>query len=214
MDTIQFNVKQINTPEEFFITSFEIVSPDRIKLVFNFNVDETSAKAKENYSFEPDNHVASVEINSSNKKIIYLNLDGKRPIGSIGREYRLRVINLKSSAESGGLIINSGAGSYVVLTSYANDLSDVYVYPNPANIERGKVTFANLPKKAKIIIFTLNGERIDEIEETDGNGGLDFNLSYETGETLSSGVYIYRIVMLDDSDNEVEEKIGKFAVIR
>ncbi|MDO8549915.1 MAG: T9SS type A sorting domain-containing protein, partial [Ignavibacteria bacterium] len=185
-----------------------------IKLTFNNDVDETSATAKENYLFEPVNHVSGVEIDNSNKKVIYLNLDGKRPIGSIGREYRLRVVNLKSSQETGSLAINSGAGSYVVLTSFAKDLSDVYVYPNPANIERGIVTFANLPKRAKIIIFSLNGEKINEIEETDGNGGVDFKLSDQTGETLGSGVYIYRIVMLDDSNNEVEEKIGKFAVIK
>ncbi|RPI70683.1 MAG: T9SS C-terminal target domain-containing protein, partial [Ignavibacteriales bacterium] len=128
-----------------------------------------------------------------------------------GREYRLRINNLKSS---NGININTGAGSYIVLTSFANDLSDVYVYPNPSKGSSEKITFANLPKKAKIIIFSLTGERINEIEETDGNGGVDFNLTYSTGEMLGSGIYIYRIVMLDDSNNEVEEKIGKFAVVR
>ncbi len=213
-DTLTFNVIPTPGAETFFISSFEIISSFRIKLVFNFNVDETMASVKENYLFEPENHVSSVEIVNSNKKVIYLNLDGKKPIGSIGREYRLRVVNLKSSQETGSLTINSGAGSYVVLTSFAENLSDVYVYPNPANVEKGRVTFANLPKRAKIVIFNLNGEKINEIEETDGNGGVDFNLSYASGEQLGSGIYIYRIVMLDDSDNEVDEKIGKFTVIR
>jgi hypothetical protein len=212
--SFQFNVQEIISGEEFFISSFEIINPYRIKLTFNFEVDETSAALKENYSFEPENHVASVEVDNSNKKIIYLNLDGSRPVGSIGREYRLRIENLISSSGTGSLTINSGAGSYVVLTSFARDLSDVYVYPNPSNSSSEKITFANLPRRAKIIIFNLNGARINEIEETDGNGGVDFNLSYSTGEKLSSGIYIYRIVMLDDSDNEVEEKIGKFAVMR
>jgi hypothetical protein len=203
----------IPTPEvkTFFISSFEIINPYRIKLTFNFEVNETSASAKENYSFDPENTVASIEIDNSNKKIIYLNLDGKRPVGSIGREYRLRVSNLQSS---NGLIINSGAGSYVVLTTFAKDLSDVYVYPNPSNGNSEKVTFANLPKRAKIVIFNVNGERVNEIEESDGNGGVDFNLNYSTGERLGSGVYIYRIVMLDDLNNEVDEKIGKFAVVK
>ena len=210
-DTLSFTVTPTPEVQTFFISSFEIINPFKIKLSFNFEVDETIAVNKENYQFEPENNVASVEIDNSNKKNIYLNLDGKRPVGSIGKEYRLRIVNLKSS---NGIEINSGAGSYLVLTSFAKDLSDVYVYPNPANIERGKVTFANLPKKAKIVIFTLNGEKINEIEENDGNGGLDFNLKNITGETLNSGVYIYRIVMLDDSNNEMDEKIGKFAVIR
>jgi hypothetical protein len=180
-------------------------------LTFNYDVDESFAVSKENYEFEPENNISNIEVDNSNKKIIYLNLDGKRPVGSIGREYRLRINNLKSSD---GLNINSGAGSYVVLTSFAEDLSDVYVYPNPSNGNSDKVTFANLPKRAKIVIFSLSGDRVNEIEEFDGNGGVDFNLNYQTGEKLGSGIYIYRIVMLDDSDNEVEEKIGKFAVVR
>ena len=111
-------------------------------------------------------------------------------------------------------MINSGAGSYLVLTGYAKDLSDVYIYPNPAKVASGKMTFANLPKRAKIIIWNLNGIRINELDETDGNGGVDYNMRDQSGQELGSGIYIYRIVRLDDSNNEVEEKIGKFAVIR
>ncbi len=76
------------------------------------------------------------------------------------------------------------------------------------------MTFANLPRRAKIIIWNLNGMRINELDETDGNGGVDFDMKDESGKELGSGIYIYRIVRLDDSNNEVEEKIGKFAVIR
>ncbi len=210
-DTLTFIVTPTPEVETFYISSFEIINPFRIKLVFNFDVDESSVVNISNYEFEPENSVKSVEVNPNDKKMIYLNLDGTKPIGSIGREYRLRIVNLKSS---GNITINSGAGSYIVLTSFAKDLSDVYVYPNPANVEKEKVTFANLPKKAKIIIFNLNGDRITEIEESDGNGGVDFVLNYESGEKLNSGIYIYRIVMLDDLNNEVDEKIGKFAVVR
>jgi len=210
-DTLTFTVVHIPEAETFYVSSFEIINPYRIKVVFNFEVDEASALNKENYSFEPENYVSSIEVDNSDKRVIYINLDGRRPVGSIGREYRLRIENLKSS---NGLTINSGAGSYAVLTSFAKDLSKVYVYPNPSNSISEKITFANLPRRAKILIFNINGERINEIEETDGNGGVDFNLTYSTGEKLGSGIYIYRIVMLDDANNEVDEKIGKFAVVR
>jgi subtilisin family serine protease len=213
-DTISFIVLPIETQQEFFIVSFEIINPFRIKLTFNLDVDESLAVKKDNYQIEPENKISKVEVDNTEKNMVYVNLDGKKPVGSIGREYRLRVINLKSSVESGSISINSGAGSFVVLTSFAENLSGVFVYPNPVNTLGGKVTFANLPKRAKINIFNLNGDRINEIEETDGNGGVDFNLTYESGEKLNTGIYIYRIVMLDDSDNEVEEKIGKFAVIK
>ena len=76
------------------------------------------------------------------------------------------------------------------------------------------MTFANLPKRAKIIIWKLDGTRINELEETDGNGGVDYDMKDDSGKELGSGIYIFRVVRLDDSNNEVEEKIGKFAVIR
>ena len=124
--------------------------------------------------------------------------------------------NVMSSSSTGNIEINSGAGSYVVLTGFANDLSDVYAYPNPAEIGAGitKITFANLPQYASITIWTLDGIKVGEVEENDGNGGADFNLNDFSGAFLASGVYIYRIVMLDEFDNESDEKIGKFAVVR
>ena len=211
MDTISFIVDSVSSTEEFFISSFEIIDPYRVKIVFNINVNETQAVNPANYSFEPANKVTSVEVDAADKKIVYLNLKGNKPVGSIGKEYKLRILNLTSSD---GISINSGAGSYIVLTGYAEDLSDVYVYPNPAKVVLGKMTFANLPKRAKIIIWKLDGTRINELEETDGNGGVDYDMKDDSGKELGSGIYIFRVVRLDDSNNEVEEKIGKFAVIR
>ncbi len=60
----------------------------------------------------------------------------------------------------------------------------------------------------------MNGRKINEIESTIDNGGLDYNLLDSSGRLLNSGIYIYRIVRYDNSNNEVEQKIGKFAVIR
>ena len=214
-DTLMFNVTSTPKSQTFYISSFGIITPHRIKLSFNLDVDEASAADTKNYLFDPENKVVSVVFDNTNKNLIYLNLDDKKPVGSIGREYRLQVVNIKSTVATGSLSINTGAGSYVVLASYAKDLSAVFVYPNPASTTREtKVTFANLPRRAKIDIFTINGSKVAELEEKDGNGGVDFNLHYDSGKELSSGIYIYRVVMLDDSDNEVETKIGKFAIVK
>ncbi len=213
---VQFTMDSTIANQEFFISSFKIENPYLIRVTFNFDVGETSAQNVGNYLFEPDNKATSITIDKNNKKTILINLNGQKPVGSIGKEYVLRIKNVKSSSSSGNIEINSGAGSYIVLTGFANDLSDVYVYPNPAEIGTGitNVTFANLPQYAKITIWTLDGTKVGEVEENDGNGGVDFNLRDFSGDFLSSGVYIYRIVMLDQSDNESDEKIGKFAVVR
>ncbi len=213
-DTIAFTVLPKETAGEFFISSHEIISPYKIRLTYNLNVDETSAGNINNYSFAPANSVESIDFDASDKHTIYLNLKHEKPVGSIGKEYRLHVKNVYSSQNSGKLKINEEAGSYIVLTGYKDNLSDLYVYPSPAKINggSGKITFANLPQRAKITIFTLEGKQVKTIEETDGNGGVDYDLRDESGRLINSGVYIYRIVRLDDSNSEVEEKLGKFAV--
>ncbi|OGU65359.1 MAG: hypothetical protein A2W30_06030 [Ignavibacteria bacterium RBG_16_36_9] len=214
-DSIEFNVLPVIENPEFFISSFKILDAYNIRVVFNLEVDEASAEKVNNYVFEPDNKASSVSVDASNNKIVNISLNGQKPVGSIGREYVLRVKDVFSSASTGSLKINEGAGSYIVLSSFANDLSDVYVYPNPVKPTSGEaLTFANLPRYAQITIWTIAGTKIGEIEESDGNGGVTFNLLDLSGNTLSTGIYIYRIVMLDESKNEQEEKLGKFAVIR
>ncbi len=216
LDTISFSVDSVATKREFYITSYEIINPYKIKLTFNLNVNSTEAENVKNYKFSPENHASKVTLDEQNKNIVYISLKGYNLVGSIGKEYTLQVNNVSSSVESGSIPINSGAGSYVVLTSFANNLSNVFVYPNPAKINGGvgNLTFANLPKRAKITIFSLNGKKINEIQETNGDGGVQFNLRDMQGNQLDSGIYIFRVVKLDDSNNEVEEKIGKFAVLK
>ena len=213
-DTLTFNVNPVIQTDNFYISSFEIVNSYKIKLSFNYPVDQSSAMNIDNYSFEPENKVSRVSIDQTDSKIIYLDLSGNKPIGSIGKEYVLRLTNLVSNQATGNLLINSGAGSFVVLSAYAKDLSDVYVYPNPSKEGSEKVTFANLPQKAKITIWSVDGKLINEIKETDGNGGVDYDLKDFSGNNISSGIYIFRIVMLDGLNNEGEEKLGKFAVVR
>jgi len=215
-DTIPFIMTPVIENPEFFISSFEIINSYLIRVVFNVDVDETSAINIENYIFDPDNKASSVKVDENDKRIILISLEGEKPVGSVGKEYVLRIKNVTSSISAGSIPINTGAGSYIVLSNFAKDLSDVYVYPNPANVNDGEgtITFANLPQRAKVTIWTLNGTQVNELEETDGDGGTTFTLTDYSGEYLSSGIYVYRVVMLDEFSNESEEKLGKFAVFR
>lgn len=212
-DTVQFTVIILPEQEEFFITGSEILNPYRVNITFNLPVDEVTASDKNNYSFSPSNTISSVNINNN---IVTLDLSGGKPIGSVGKEYVLQINNLKSSSASGSIPLKSGAGSYVVLTGTSKDLSDVFVYPNPAKVGDGNslITFANLTNRVKINILSLNGKQIKEIISNTDNGGVNYDLTDEKGEKIPSGIYIYRIVSLDESQNETQEIFGKFAVIR
>lgn len=213
-DTMKFTVNQQPQLQEFFVSSHSIQSSNQIKINFNLDVDTESAVLLSNYTFEPENSITNAAIDGANPRSIILT--SAKPVGSLGKEYLLRIKNIVSSVGSGAIPIKEGAGSFIVLSSFAENISDVYVYPNPfkLNGNSSSLTFANLTQNAKITIFTLSGIMVKELEETDGNGGVNWDLKDETGEIVSSGIYIYRVVSLDEFENEVEEKIEKFAVIR
>lgn len=214
-DSILFNVVNMPVQKEFFIESFQIVNPYLIRITFNETPDSSSVVNKLNYYFEPSNNITSISISNNEANTIYLDLTGNKPVGAIGKEYRLELKNIFSSIESGSIPILKGAGATIVLTGNKNDLSEVYVYPNPVNIEKhNQVMFANLPANAEIIIWNVNGKKIISFKENDGNGGAEWNLKDFDNKLIPSGVYIYRISRLDNQNNEVETKIGKFSVVR
>jgi hypothetical protein len=96
-------------------------------------------------------------------------------------------------------------------TVAALDLANASVFPNPFKPYQGhtSMTFDNLTAQAKIEVFTIIGERVCTLEETDGNGRLSWNVTNSQSKKLASGVYIYRV-----TNKQGQEKISKFAVIR
>lgn len=215
-DTVAFIVDSFKiAQEQFYISSHELLNPYKLRIKFNLEVDGITASNPANYLFSPINNITSALVDPADKTTVYLTWTQK-PVGSIGTEYTLHVVNLLSSITTGNLRLAAGSGSYIVLTGFVEDLSDVYVYPQPVSINNGigKIMFANIPNKAQILILNLQGEKIASLEEIDGNGGAEYSLKDQNGNSLSSGIYLYRIVRLDSSGNEVEEKLGKFAVIK
>ncbi|MBK7377640.1 MAG: S8 family serine peptidase [Ignavibacteriales bacterium] len=215
-DSTSFFVNNVIEIEDFFISSFDIIDQNNVKLIFNLELDENSINDLSNYRFNPDNKVISAKLDPADKKVLYITIDKNKPVGSIGIQYTLQLKNISSTEASGKIAIGEGAGSYIVLTKFAENLSDVYVYPNPVrdNGSDLKITFANLPQYARVTIWTIDGVKINELEEKNGDGGLEFNLRNFNGDEIGSGIYFYRVIKQDELGEELEEKIGKFAVIK
>lgn len=214
-DTLTITINNPSISNELFITNYQITSDKQVKIQFNMPVNEASVTNLNHYRFTPSNACvgAIIEPNSENKSII---ITTKSPIKSTGVSQKLQLIDIYSDNSSGNVKINSGAGSFIVLTTHEDNLNQMYVYPNPykADINTNYIHFAKLTAKAKIVIFDINGKKIAEISETDGNGGAMWNLMSLEGISVSSGIYIYRAASLDSNENEKEVKIGKFAIIR
>ncbi len=212
--SLSFNVNfQDLANKKLFIEKFEVIDNNNLVVHFNFPLESNSALAPSNYIFFPENRVVDVKfLENSNNSII---IKSKKPFGSIGKEYKLKVINVISTDETGALSISEGAGSEIVISSTAENLDDIYVYPNPINQSNySKITFANLTSHTDIYIFTIDGMFVKKLEERDGNGGIDWNLIDKDGVKISSGIYFYKAIALDNLDESLQEKIGKFAVIK
>lgn len=113
---------------------------------------------------------------------------------------------------SGGFADQGGA----VPDPAADNLSGVYVYPNPfkpnspGSFQAAKLTFKGLPAVAAIKIFTIAGRQVAELHKSDAAAdNYEWNVVNTDGRKLASGVYLYFITAPGGGKAR-----GKFAVIR
>ena len=101
--------------------------------------------------------------------------------------------------------------SFKIEPGPAPNLAGASVFPNPYRPYKGHifVTFDDLTEQAKLEVFTITGQKVWSIEETDGDGKVIWNVVNQSGRKLASGIYICRA-----TNNKGEEKFFKLAVIR
>lgn len=211
---VSFNVDQPADSGLFYIAKLELAGDHRLKVLFNIDTDTITIKNTNNYSFEPfDIRVNSVELDGSDRRAIYLNLAKTGAIGATGKDYLLKAFNIYSAT---GIKIVDGAGSSFGLIFNKENLDEMYVYPNPYSASSGQnyITLANLTRDASIDIFDLTGKFLINIKETNGNGGVEWDLKDKNGNMIGTGIYLFRATGKNSSGQEVEEKIGKFAVVK
>jgi hypothetical protein len=102
-------------------------------------------------------------------------------------------------------------GTVATFVSSAESLSQAYIFPNPyrATQHGSTIMIAGLPNRSSIEIFSASGKPIKRLEERDGDGGLEWDLTDESGTSVGSGIYLVRV------ETESEESIIlKSAIIR
>ena len=98
------------------------------------------------------------------------------------------------------------------------DLTQVVVYPNPYRPNSGGlndrsalgngIVFSGLTAGARIKIFTVAGERVNELLDDNGDGLIVWDGTTDTGATAASGVYFYHV------GSSGEAVRGRVAIIR
>ncbi len=99
---------------------------------------------------------------------------------------------------------------YTLMATPASSLSEAIAFPNPFKPSAGHtaVTFSNLSSQCTIKIFTLTGDPVKTIVESDGDGKAVWDVKNDAGEAVASGLYLYVIESADDV------KRGKLVIIK
>lgn len=103
-----------------------------------------------------------------------------------------------------------------------SDLYKVYVVPNPYRSGGSRLTsenyhnfpdelvrFVNVPPDCTIKIFTVSGDLVWENEQVGNGGNVTWDLKNRGAESVTSGVYIYRVEKPDG-----DSVFGRIVVIR
>jgi hypothetical protein len=102
-----------------------------------------------------------------------------------------------------------------------DNLKEVYAVPNPYrsggsrlttanyhNFPDEKIRFVNVPTSCLIKIFTVSGDLVWEYKHT-GGGNIEWDATNRGGESVASGVYLYRV-----EDDEGGQVYGRLIIIR
>ncbi|MDX2250183.1 MAG: S8 family serine peptidase [Bacteroidia bacterium] len=193
--------------ESLYLTHWEAIGDKEGVLYFNFPLEETQALDSVNYTLSPVGTLSKIEWASDDQDAVKITLKDAR-FGALGYPLSVKVENICAI----NLICIGEEGNVATFSSHKEDLSEAFVYPNPAyphELFEG-VRFANLTKQATIEVFTVSGRFVNRLEETDGDGGYEWDLRDKTKMRIKPGVYIYHIY----TDLEgVEDFIGKFSVV-
>ena len=175
----------------FFVEDWTRTSDQSIELLFNAAVDAEQAADTNTYRVSSPGSVRQATVTSNDPKRVRLDLAGI-VVGASGQITTLQIDEL-ASASGHRLDDRSRA---IQLTGPADDLDDVFVYPNPfRGAEHSQhVTVAGLPTEATVRIVSVDGRMVRTLRTDRAfEGGLEWDLEDETGQRVPSGVYYLRV---------------------
>ncbi len=92
-------------------------------------------------------------------------------------------------------------------TAESTTIENLLVFPNPHTGQTEYITFLGLTENRTLYIYDISG--VEVFKESDFSTAYKWDMKNDSGEDVTSGVYIYRIT------NDIKElQVGKIAVIR
>ncbi len=209
IDTIEFLVDfHFSEDSALVYESYTFIDRYRISIDFPLPLDSSSALNISNYSVLPFGSIVDVSLVSSSTILITLSTTPN--IYALGKEFFL-VLGKIYTRDSTRFV--QTPYNTICITRGTEDLESAFVYPNPLNLNfTTELTFANIPKNAKIEIYDKQFSKIFEIENSKWLGGIKLDL-INFGIDFSPGIYYFK-VLVEESGNWKSSTLKKFAIIR
>lgn len=208
--TLPFAITNPPIDKELYLKSLNVIStnPPAVSLKYSDAVG-TMATDISNYTLSPIGTITGIRFSAETDSTVIIDFADNDGIGALGKEYFITAKNIKN--KSGDLSMTTGLGSTMSFVMFADAVNAAFVYPNPIrSTDETLPVFANLPKRAYIMIYTLDGILLNTLQENDANGGTEWNLCDSNGNKLNSGVYLYKVT--DFAGNSSELK--KFVIVK
>ncbi len=208
---LDIDLNLITPPGELYLKKLEFIANTKLILLSYSEAVDTTVLNISNYELQPLGSIIFVEFNTLDSSQVRLVLDNAARYGARGKDYTLTVRNVRAAS---GVDITKGAGNTLGFVLPAKSLEQPYIYPNPIKLSESlPIFFANLTTRATITIYKPDGELITIIEETDGNGGVEWNGKDRSGNIIPEGVYLYTVTGSDKDGIEFESELQKFMVV-
>ena len=180
------------------LTSVKVLSPVALVVSFSDEVD-VSARMADNYRLSPAGKVAAVS--SIDGRTVRLDLAPESPLVPRGTSYAITASGIQSV---NGASMTTGAGSTLLFSVLAQDLTSVYTYPQPLLLgQHSTLTIAGLPASSTVEVLDAAFSPLTKLSTTSAVGGLEWDLRLSDGRQLIPGLYYIRVVNTDgDADSE------------
>ena len=202
----------LQTPKEFFARSIKLIASNKIQIEFSEPLDFTIAKNILQYSVKTIARQYSIAtVDSVQPESIVLTMVPGTNLSELA--LRLEVTISDDVISVSGVRLNFGKGQSLSIAQETKSLDKIVVYPNPAKNSL-QVSFVNIPKDCRITIYSMNGEKVKVFNNVTTSEGISWNMKSESGNLVSTGVYLYRVEQLNDVNEITNTVLGKFAIIR
>jgi subtilisin family serine protease len=191
--------------ERAFFTNWKINSNSTAQISFNFPMTSSVLDASL-YRLAPSGRVVSVAFADGSDSEIVVTIEGAA-FGALG--YPVSVILQGGMAQNGAPMMEK-SGNVATFSAFEPDLTQAYVYPNPwlKHSEFEGLRFANLTQQATIYVMSASGRKIITLQESDGDGGLQWNMIDLWGDRIRPGLYLFRV----EAEGK-EDFVGKFEIL-